>query len=56
MRSRIGIHSAAAPPIFLLIPSMPSTTFSTTTTLTSIENVGVYLVITISVRVNIVYK
>jgi hypothetical protein len=54
MRSRMGIRSAAAPSTLLLIPSTPSTTFNTTTTPTSIENVRVYLVIAISTRVDIV--
>ena len=56
IRSRIGIRSAATPPTLLLIPSTPSTTSSTTTAPTSTENVRVYLVITISAHINIVYK
>ena len=40
----------------LLISGTPSTAFGTTTTPTSMENVRVYLVITISTRVNIAYK
>ena len=40
----------------LLIPSTPSTAFSTTTTLTSTESIRVYLVITVSIYINIVYK
>ena len=39
-----------------LIPGTPGAAFSTTATPASIENVGVYLVITISARVNIAYK
>jgi hypothetical protein len=35
---------------------MPNTTSSTTITPTSTENVRVYLVITVFIRVNIVYK
>jgi len=56
MRSHNGTHSAAAPPIFLLIPCTPSTVSSTAAAPISIENVGIYLVITIFTRVNIVYK
>ena len=56
MRSYRGTRSATTPFTLLLIPSTPSTTSSATTTPTKMENVGVYLVITISVRVNIVYK
>ena len=56
MHSRRGTRSAAAPPTtLLLIPSTPSTA-SGIITPTSIENVRVYLVIAVSVRVNIVYK
>ena len=55
MRSCKGTHSIAAPFTFLLIPSIPSTASSTITP-TNIENVRVYLVIAISIRVNIVYK
>jgi len=54
MRSRRGIHSAAAPPTLLLIPSTPSATFSTTAAPTGTENVGVYLAIAVSACVNIV--
>ena len=43
-------------PTLSLIPSTPGAAFSTTTTPTGIENVRVYLVITISIHVNIVYK
>jgi len=56
MRSRKGTYSIAVPPTLLVIPSTPSTTSSTTITPTSTGNVRVYLVITISIRVNIVYK
>jgi hypothetical protein len=51
-----GIYFAAASFIFLLILGTPGAAFGTTITPTSMENVGVYLVITISVRVDIVYK
>ena len=56
MRSRKGTRSAATPPTLLLIPSTPNTASSTTITPTSTENVRVYLAITISIYVNIVYK
>ena len=55
MRSHKGTRSVATPPTLLLIPSIPSATSSTITP-ASIENIRVYLVITISTRVNIVYK
>jgi hypothetical protein len=55
MYSYRGTHSTTAPPTLLLIPSTPSAASSTITP-TSIENVRVYLVIAISIRVNIVYK
>ena len=55
MRSYKGTRSITTPPTLLLIPSTPSTTSSTITP-TSTENVRVYLVITISTRVNIVCK
>ena len=55
MRSRKGTRSVAAPPTLLLIPSTPSTASSTITP-TSTENIRVYLVITVSVYINIVYK
>jgi hypothetical protein len=55
MRSRKGTRSVAAPPTLLLIPSMPSATSSTITP-ASIENTRVYLVIAISVYIDIVYK
>jgi len=56
MRSYRGTRSVAIPPTLLLIPRTPGAAFSTTATPTSTENVGVYLVIAISARVNIVYK
>jgi len=56
MRGYRGTRSTATPPTLLLIPSTPSAAPSTTTAPASTENVRVYLVIAISVRVNIVYK
>src|SRR5882757_5227468 len=56
MRSRKGTRSIATPPTLLLIPSTPSAASSTTVTPTSTENIRVYLVIAISIYVNIVYK
>jgi len=56
MHSYKGIHSTAAPPTLLLIPSTPSTAFSTITTPTSTENVRVYLAIAVSAYIDIVYK
>ena len=56
MRSRKDTHSITTPSTLLLIPSTPNTTSSTTITPTSMENSRVYLVIAISIRVNIVYK
>ena len=55
MYSCRGICSAAFF-TFLLIPSTPGAAFSTTATPAGIENIRVYLVITISIRVNIVCK
>jgi hypothetical protein len=55
MHSYRGTRSTAAPLTLLLIPSTPSTASSTITP-TSTENVRVYLVIAVSIRVNIVYK
>ena len=55
MRSYKGTHSVATPPTLSLIPSTPSAASSTITP-ASTENVRVYLAITISARVNIVYK
>ena len=55
MRNRKGIRSITTPPTLLLIPSTPSATSSTITP-TSTENVRVYLVITISIYIDIVYK
>ena len=54
MRSHKGTRSIATPSTLLLIPSIPSTTSSTTITPTSTENIRVYLAIAISIRVNIV--
>ena len=56
MRSYKGTRSIATPPTLLLIPSTSNTASSTTITPTSTENIRVYLVITVSIRVNIVYK
>jgi len=56
MRSRRGTHFITASHTLLLIPSMPATTSSTITTPISTENIKIYLAITISARVNIVYK
>ena len=56
MRSRRGISFTAAPPTFLLIPSTPNTIFNTVAVPTSIENIGIYLVITVFVCINIDYK
>jgi hypothetical protein len=55
MRSCKGIYFTT-PSTFLLIPGTPSAVFSTTTTPAGIENIKVYLVIAISVHVNVVYK
>jgi hypothetical protein len=55
IRSYKGIRLVAAPTL-LLIPSTPNTASSTTITPTNMENIRVYLVITVSIRVNIVYK
>jgi len=56
MRSYKGIYSTTAPPTLLLIPSTPSTAFSTAATFISIENIRVYSATTASMRINIVYK
>jgi len=56
MRSRRGTRSAAAPPTLLLIPGTPSATSGTTAAPAGTENVGVYLAIAVSARVNIVRK
>ena len=56
MRSRKGTRFATVPLTLLLIPSTPSTAFGTAAAPINIENVGVYLAIAISTRVNIVYK
>jgi len=55
MHNHKGTHSIATPPTLLLIPSTPSAASSTITP-ASIENIRVYLAITISTRVNIVRK
>jgi hypothetical protein len=55
MRSYKGTRSIATSPTLLLIPST-SSTISGTITPTSIENIRVYLAITISIYINIVYK
>ena len=55
MYSYKNTHFTAFPTL-LLIPGTPGAAFSTTTTSTGIENVKVYLVIAISIRVNIAYK
>ena len=55
MYSCRGIRSAASLTL-LLIPGTPNTAFSTTATLAGMENIGVYLVITISACVDIVCK
>ena len=51
-----GTHFAATPFTFSLISSTPGAAFSTFTTPTSTENVGIYSVITTFTRVNIVCK
>ena len=56
MRSYRGTRSTVAPPTLLLIAGTRSTASSTAAAPASIENVGVYLAITVSARVNIVYK
>ena len=55
MCSYKGTHSIAVSFTLLLIPSTPSTAFSTIAPINT-ENIRVYLAITISKRVNIVYK
>ena len=54
MRSRRGTRFTATPPILSLIPSTPSTAPYTPATPTGTENIRVYLVITISIYINIV--
>ena len=54
MHSCKGIYSTTTPFTLLLIPSTPSTAFSTTATPISMENVRVYLAIAISTHINIV--
>ena len=56
MRSRRGTRSAVTPPTLLLITSTRGAASSTTIAPTSTENIRAYLVIVVSVRVNIVYK
>jgi len=56
MRSYRDTCFTAASPTFLLIFGTPGAAFSTTTTPISIENVKIYLVIAVFIRVNIVYK
>ena len=56
MRSCKGIYFAAAPLTLSLIPGTPGAASSTAATSASTENIGVYLAITISTRVDIVYK
>ena len=50
------IHFNATPLTLLLIPSTPNTTSSTIAIPTSTENIKIYSVIAVSIRVNIVYK
>ena len=54
-RGRKGTRSTTAPLTLLPIASTPGTTI-TATAFASIESVRVYLAITISARINIVYK
>jgi len=56
MRNHKDIYFTIAPPIFLLIPSTPSTISNTTATPTSTENIKMYLAIAVSIHINIVYK
>jgi len=55
MRGRRGTYFAAAPLTLLLIASTLGIAI-TATTFASTESIRVYLVITVSVYVNIVYK
>ena len=55
MRGYRGTHSAATPLTLLPIASTPDTAITTTTS-ASMKSVGVYLAITISTHINIVYK
>ena len=55
MRSRKGTYFVAIPLTLSLIPGTPGAVSGTITSV-STENVGVYLVIAISMCVNIVYK
>ena len=54
--SHKGTHFAIAPLIFLLIYSTPGAAPSTLITPTSTENIKIYSAITVSARVNIIYK
>ena len=54
-RGRRGTYSAAAPLTLLPITSTLSTTVTATAS-TSIESIGVYSAITVSIYINIVYK
>ena len=56
MRSYKSTHPTAAPPTLLLIPSTHSAISSTIIAPTSTENIKIYLTITVSTRVTIVYK
>ena len=56
MRSYKNTHFVATPPTLLLIPSTLSTAFSITAAPASTENVKIYSAITVSIRVNIIYK
>ena len=56
MHSCRGIYSTTASFTLLLIPGTPGVTSSTTATSTGMENIRVYLVITFSIPINIVYK
>ena len=56
MRSHRGTYFTTVFFILLLIPSTPSAVFGTAAAPISTENVGVYLAIAISTRVNIVCK
>jgi len=56
MRSYRGTRSTAAPLTLLLIPSTPNAISSATAAPASTENIKVYLAITVSVYINIVYK
>ena len=55
MRGRRGTRSTAAPLTLLPITSTPGASITTAAS-TSTRSIRVYLVITISIRINIVYK